>query len=126
MYEEVTQGLGEEIEGRQKEEADKELDRMVREKRERKRRRRSKFRAMSKLNEEYSYTTKVGLRNFDLSLENLHDEERSTAIRRKFHMLKQELTTRAYSLLGRLRLFHGTITPTVLYGCSSWTMTTDK
>ena len=44
---------------------------------------------------------------------------------RKFHLFKQELTTRSYSLAGRLRLFHGTVTPTVLYACSAWTMTTD-
>jgi len=34
---------------------------------------------------------------------------------RKFHFLKQELTTKSYSLKGRLRLFHGTVTPTMLY-----------
>ena len=90
VYEEVTRGLEEEIEGR-KEEVDQEFDRMVRERSERKRRHRSKLRAISKLNEEYSYETKVGLRNFDLSLENLHDGERSTAIRRKFHMMTKKV-----------------------------------
>ena len=41
---------------------------------------------------------------------------------RKFFMLKRELTTRSYSLRDRLRLFHGTITPTVLYESASWTL----
>ena len=58
-----------------------------------------------------------------------HDAEVDSRIAagwRKFHVWKQELTTRTYSLLGRLRLFNGTVTPTVLYGCSSWTMTTER
>jgi len=38
-------------------------------------------------------------------------------------MLKQELTSSAYSLTDRIRLFHGTVTPTILYGSSCWTMT---
>ena len=38
-------------------------------------------------------------------------------------MLKQELTTSSYSIKGRLRLFHGTMTPTIMYGTVSWTMT---
>ena len=90
VYKEVTRGLEEEIEGR-KEEVDEELDRIVREKRERKRRRRSKLRTISKLDEEYNNATKVELRDFDLSLENLHDLERSTEIRRKFHMLTKKV-----------------------------------
>jgi len=44
---------------------------------------------------------------------------------RKFFTLKQELTSSCYSLNDRLRLFQGTITPTVLYGSASWTMTTE-
>ena len=90
VYEEVTRGLEEEIEGR-KEEVDQELDRMVRERSERRRRHRSKLRAISDLNEEYSYKTKVGPGNFDLSPENLHDGERSTTIRRKFHMMTKKV-----------------------------------
>ena len=39
--------------------------------------------------------------------------------------MKQELTTKSYSLKGRLRLFHGTITPTMLYGSSTWTLTVE-
>jgi hypothetical protein len=42
---------------------------------------------------------------------------------RKFYYLKQELTGRRYPLTDRLRLFHGTVTPTILYGCEAWTMT---
>ena len=49
---------------------------------------------------------------------------RTSVAWRKFYALKQELTTKSYSLKGRLRLFHGTITPTILYGSSAWTLTT--
>ena len=44
---------------------------------------------------------------------------------RKFFLLKRELTTRSYSLKDRLRLFQGTVTPTVLYGSAAWTLTTE-
>ena len=44
---------------------------------------------------------------------------------RKFHALRNELTSRRYPLRTRLRLFDGTITPTVLYACTSWTLTDD-
>lgn len=40
-------------------------------------------------------------------------------------MLKQELTGHRYSLRDRLRLFHGTVTPTILYGCEAWTLTSE-
>ena len=43
----------------------------------------------------------------------------------EFHFLKQELTDRSHSLRDRLRLFNGTITPTILYGSESWTLTQD-
>ena len=42
---------------------------------------------------------------------------------RKFNALRDELTNKRYSLHARLRLFHTTITPTALYGSSSWTTT---
>ena len=41
----------------------------------------------------------------------------------KFFLLKRELTTKSHSLKRELRLFHGTVTPTILYGCTSWTLT---
>ena len=44
---------------------------------------------------------------------------------RKFHAQRQELTGRTYSLNDRLRLFNGTVTPTILYGSETWTMTTE-
>jgi len=44
---------------------------------------------------------------------------------KKFFALKQELTGHRYSLTDRLRLFHGTITPTILYASEAWTLTTD-
>ena len=43
----------------------------------------------------------------------------------RLHLLKQELTTKSYSLKGRLRLFHGTVTPTMLYASSAWTITAE-
>jgi hypothetical protein len=38
---------------------------------------------------------------------------------------KQELTGKHYSINDRLRLFHGTVMPTMLYGCEAWTLTTE-
>ena len=35
------------------------------------------------------------------------------------------MTSKHYSLKTRLRLFNGPITPTVLYACTSWTLTND-
>ena len=52
-------------------------------------------------------------------------ESRIAAGWRKFYALKQELTSSCYSLNDRLRLFQGVVTPTVLYGSASWTMTVD-
>jgi hypothetical protein len=50
-------------------------------------------------------------------------EHRIAAAWRKFHCLRQELTSPNYSLNDRLRLFHSTISATVLYGSEAWTMT---
>jgi hypothetical protein len=44
---------------------------------------------------------------------------------KKFHLLRDELTSKTYPLTSRLRLLDGTVTPTVLYGCTSWTLTQD-
>ena len=52
-------------------------------------------------------------------------ESRISQAWRKFYTLKQELTGPRYNLTDRLRLFHGTVTPTVLYGCEAWTTTTE-
>ena len=52
-------------------------------------------------------------------------ESRIASAWKKFHVQKQELMNRDFSLNDRLRLFHGTVTPTVLYGCEAWTMTAD-
>jgi hypothetical protein len=41
----------------------------------------------------------------------------------KFAIFKSELTDKHYSLFQRLRLFNAVVTPTVLYGASSWAMT---
>ena len=42
---------------------------------------------------------------------------------RKFNMLRHELTSNTYPLQSRLKLFDGTITPSILYGCEAWTLT---
>ena len=52
-------------------------------------------------------------------------ENRISNAWRKFFMLKQELTGHRYSLSDRLRLFHGTITPTALYSSETWVMTAE-
>ena len=52
-------------------------------------------------------------------------ENRITAAWKKFHLYKRELTTKTYSLKGRLRLFEGTVTPTILYGTASWALTVE-
>ena len=50
-------------------------------------------------------------------------ESRIAAGWKRFHAQKQELMNRDYSLNDRLRLSHGTVSPTVLYGCEAWTLT---
>jgi len=52
-------------------------------------------------------------------------ESRISFAWKKFYTLKQELAGSRYSLTDRLRLFHGTVTPTILYGCEAWTLTTE-
>ena len=44
---------------------------------------------------------------------------------RKFHTLRDEVTNKRYPLRLRLRLFNGTVTPTILHACTSWTLTND-
>ena len=61
-----------------------------------------------------------------LGFSNPHEleiESRISQAWRKFYKFKQELTGSRYPLADRLRLFHGTVTPTILYGCEAWTMT---
>jgi len=63
-----------------------------------------------------------------LSFSNPHRteiENRISQAWKKFYTLKQELTGPRYNLTDRLRLFHGTVTPTILYGCEAWTTTTE-
>ena len=52
-------------------------------------------------------------------------ESRSSCAWKKFYALKHELTGKHYSLNDRLRLFHGTVTPTVLYGCETWALSSE-
>ena len=52
-------------------------------------------------------------------------ESRISNAWKKFYALKQELTGKHYSINDRLRLFHGTVTPTALYGCGAWALSTE-
>ena len=61
-----------------------------------------------------------------LSLTNTHDTELEHRVRRawaKFGTMKQELTDKNVPIGLRLKLFHATVTPTILYGAGSWVMT---
>ena len=63
-----------------------------------------------------------------LSLGQLHGAEveaRVSKAWRKFFTLKADLCGKHASLKSRLKLFNATVTPTVLYGSGSWTMTAD-
>jgi len=60
------------------------------------------------------------------SFEQTHDREiqnRITKAWRKFAVFKSELTDRYHDLAKRVRLFQATVAPTLLYGCTCWTMT---
>ena len=59
-----------------------------------------------------------------LGFSDYHAAELSSRISiawRKFHALREELTTNRYALHSCLHLFDMTVTATVLYGCASWT-----
>ena len=61
-----------------------------------------------------------------LCFEDAEDREVEHRIGRgwaKFAVFKGELCDRRYSLLHRLKLFNAVISPTVLYGAGTWTMT---
>ena len=63
-----------------------------------------------------------------LALHDYHRAELSNRIAMgwgTFNKLRDELTSNRYPLHSRLRLFNGTVTPTVMYGCTSWTLTKD-
>ena len=61
-----------------------------------------------------------------LTFDNHHAVEidnRIAAAWRKFNALRTELTNKRYTLRSRIHLFNATITPSILYGCVSWTTT---
>jgi hypothetical protein len=64
-----------------------------------------------------------------LSLDTIHETELEHRLERawkKFHVWKHVLCNRSYSLRHRLKLFESAVTPTILYGSSSWSMTSDR
>ena len=61
-----------------------------------------------------------------LGFTDFHDSEIESRIGKgwkKCYLFRSELCCRDYPLEHRLRLFNGTVSPTVLYGSASWTMT---
>ena len=75
---------------------------------------------------DYHDTTKYLGRK--LGFHNYHTTEIHNRINngwRQFNALRDVLTNNKYPLKSRIRLFDATITPTVLYGCTSWTTTKD-
>jgi hypothetical protein len=63
----------------------------------------------------------------DLSLTTPHDTELKHRIKKawaKFGVFRDELTDKGVPLHLRLKLFNAVLTPTVLYGCGCWAMTT--
>eukprot|EP00973_Karenia_brevis_P060616 8430276-Karenia_brevis.AAC.1 len=64
-----------------------------------------------------------------LSLTSVHDTEISARIEKawkKFFSLKKELCGKHISLKSKIRLLNATVTPVVLYGSGSWTMTSHR
>jgi hypothetical protein len=62
----------------------------------------------------------------ELSLISPHDTELKHRLKKawaKFGLFRGELTDKNVPLHLRLKLFDTILTPTVLYGCSSWVMT---
>ncbi len=62
---------------------------------------------------------KISFENF----QTLGVENRVAAAWKKFWTFKQEMTSKTYALQDRLRPFEGTVTPTLLYGSATWTLT---
>jgi hypothetical protein len=63
------------------------------------------------------------------SLHRLHDTEVDNRIQqawRKYWAHRTELCGKGYRLKDRLRLFNAVVTPSVLYSCGTWTMTTER
>ena len=64
-----------------------------------------------------------------LSLTDPHEVELQHRLKKgwaKFAVYKEELTNKEVSLKLRMRLFNAVVTPTILYGCSSWVLTASK
>ena len=64
-----------------------------------------------------------------MNLQSVHDVEIAARIDRawkKFFASKTDLCGRHVNLKSRLKLFNATVTPTLLYGSGSWTMTADR
>ena len=65
----------------------------------------------------------------EVSFADHHDVELQNRLSKawaKFMVHKEELCSRHYLLHDRLRLFGAVISPSVLYGCGAWAMTTER
>ena len=63
------------------------------------------------------------------SFEQTHDQElqnRKNKAWAKFAVFRSELTDKFYDLEKRVQLFQATVQPTLLYGCTCWTMTRER
>ena len=74
---------------------------------------------------QHSYAKYLGRKLSFHNYQSTEIDNRIAAAWRKFGLLRHELTSKSYPLKSRLRLFDGTITPTIMYGCTSWTLTKD-
>ena len=65
----------------------------------------------------------------DLSLHQMHEVELDSRIAkawRKLYTIRNTLCDRCHSLKVRFKLFETVVTPTMLYGCGTWTSTRDQ
>ena len=66
---------------------------------------------------------------WQLCMGSFHETEFSSSVNaawRCFAQFKDILCSRSYPLRSRLRLFHAVVTPTALYACECWTMTSNS
>ena len=64
-----------------------------------------------------------------MSLVDPHEVELQHRIKKawaKYAVYKEELTNKNVPLKLRMRLFNAVVTPTMLYGCSSWVLTAGR
>ena len=76
-----------------------------------------------------AFSNSVAYLGRTLCMHKQHDTEVSARLAKawkKFFALKADLCGKHASLRTRLKLFEATVTPTLLYGSGSWTMTVER